>query len=155
MPLGTPFSKFLELAGGVREGRSLKAVIPGQASSPVLPAATIVELTMDFDSVAKAGSMFVSSALIVINDSRSIVKPMKRLSYFCMHESCGQCTPCRDGTDWAILHYGPRSYGIRQTLLPRTAKLRRRQNSRSYNLRIGRLGRDSGASDVCALSSLI
>lgn len=100
VPLGTPFSKLLELAGGVREGRSLKAVIPGGASSPVLPAATMMELTMDFDSVAKAGSMLGSSAVIVIDDSRSMVESMKRLSYFYMHESCGQCTPCREGTGW-------------------------------------------------------
>ncbi len=100
VPLGTPFSKLLELAGGVRSGRKLKAVIPGGSSSPVLPAAIMNELTMDYDSIAKAGSMLGSGAVIVMDDSRCMVKSLLRLSYFYMHESCGQCTPCREGTGW-------------------------------------------------------
>ncbi|OUM02090.1 NADH-quinone oxidoreductase subunit NuoF [Variovorax sp. JS1663] len=100
IPLGTPFPKLLELAGGVRKGRRLKAVIPGGASSPVLPAAAMLELTMDFDALAKAGSMLGSAAVIVIDDSRNMVESLKRLSYFYMHESCGQCTPCREGSGW-------------------------------------------------------
>jgi len=100
IPLGTPFSKLLELAGGVRTGRQLKAVIPGGSSSPVLPASVIMECTMDYDSIAKAGSMLGSGAVIVLDDSRCMVKSLQRLSYFYMHESCGQCTPCREGTGW-------------------------------------------------------
>lgn len=100
VPMGTPFPKLLELAGGVRAGRNLKAVIPGGASSPVLPAATMMALTMDFDALAKAGSMLGSAAVIVIDDSRNMVESLKRLSYFYMHESCGQCTPCREGSGW-------------------------------------------------------
>ncbi len=100
VPLGTPFSKLLELAGGVRKGRQLKAVIPGGSSSPVLPASIIMECTMDYDSIAKAGSMLGSGAVIVMDDSRCMVESLKRLSYFYMHESCGQCTPCREGTGW-------------------------------------------------------
>ncbi len=100
VPLGTPFTKLLELAGGVRPGRTLKAVIPGGSSAPVLPAAIMNELTMDYDSIAKAGSMLGSGAVIVMDDSRSMVKSLLRLSYFYMHESCGQCTPCREGTGW-------------------------------------------------------
>ena len=96
VPMGTPFSKLLELAGGVRKGRTLKAVIPGGSSSPVLPAA----IMMDYDSIAKAGSMLGSGAVIVMDDSRCMVESLKRLSYFYMHESCGQCTPCREGTGW-------------------------------------------------------
>ena len=100
IPLGTPFSKLLELAGGVRKGRQLKAVIPGGSSSPVLPAAQMMECTMDYDSIAKAGSMLGSGAVIVLDDSRCMVKSLLRLSSFYAHESCGQCTPCREGTGW-------------------------------------------------------
>ena len=100
IPMGTPFSKLLELAGGVRTGRKLKAVIPGGSSSPVLPADIIMDCTMDYDSIAKAGSMLGSGAVIVMDDSRCMVKSLQRLSYFYMHESCGQCTPCREGTGW-------------------------------------------------------
>ena len=100
IPLGTPFAKLLELAGGVRQGRKLKAVIPGGSSSPVLPADIIMNCTMDYDSIAKAGSMLGSGAVIVIDDTRCMVKSLQRLSYFYMHESCGQCTPCREGTGW-------------------------------------------------------
>lgn len=100
VPMGTPFSTLLEMAGGVREGRKLKAVIPGGSSSPILPAAIMMECTMDYDSIAKAGSMLGSGAVIVLDDSRCMVKSLQRLSYFYMHESCGQCTPCREGTGW-------------------------------------------------------
>ena len=100
VPMGTPFAKLLELAGGVRTGRTLKAVIPGGSSSPVLPATMMMECTMDYDSIAKAGSMLGSGAVIVLDDSRCMVESLKRLSYFYMHESCGQCTPCREGTGW-------------------------------------------------------
>jgi NADH oxidoreductase (quinone), F subunit len=100
IPLGTPFSVLLELAGGVRSGQQLKAVIPGGSSSPVLPASIIMDCTMDYDSIAKAGSMLGSGAVIVMDDTRCMVKSLQRLSYFYMHESCGQCTPCREGTGW-------------------------------------------------------
>lgn len=100
VPMGTSFAKLLDLAGGVRAGRKLKAVIPGGSSSPVLPASVMMECTMDYDSIAKAGSMLGSGAVIVLDDSRCMVKSLQRLSYFYMHESCGQCTPCREGTGW-------------------------------------------------------
>lgn len=100
VPMGTPFGTLLELAGGVRAGRQLKAVIPGGSSSPVLPAAVMMACTLDYDSIAKAGSMLGSGAIIVMDDSRCMVESLLRLSYFYMHESCGQCTPCREGTGW-------------------------------------------------------
>ncbi|MCC2636253.1 MAG: nuoF [Ramlibacter sp.] len=100
IPLGTPFSKLLELAGGVRGGRKLKAVIPGGSSAPVLPADIMMQCTMDYDSIAKAGSMLGSGAVIVMDETRDMVESLLRLSYFYMHESCGQCTPCREGTGW-------------------------------------------------------
>ena len=100
VPMGMPFATLLELAGGVREGRRLKAVIPGGVSSPVLPAATMMECTLDYESIGKAGSMLGSGAVIVMDDSRCMVQVLRRLSYFFMHESCGQCTPCREGAGW-------------------------------------------------------
>jgi NADH-quinone oxidoreductase subunit F len=98
--LGTPFPKLLEMAGGMRGGRKLKAVIPGGSSAPVLPGATMMDLTMDYDAIAKAGSMLGSGAVIVMNEDRCMVRSLQRLSYFYYEESCGQCTPCREGTGW-------------------------------------------------------
>jgi NADH-quinone oxidoreductase subunit F len=100
IPLGTPFSKLLELAGGVRGGRKLKMVIPGGSSMPVLPADIMMATDMDYDSIAKAGSMLGSGAVIVMDETRCAVKSLLRLSYFYFEESCGQCTPCREGTGW-------------------------------------------------------
>jgi NADH-quinone oxidoreductase subunit F len=100
IPLGTPFSKLLELAGGMRGGRKLKAVIPGGSSAPVVPGDMMLDTTMDYDSIAKAGSMLGSGAVIVMDDTRCMVKSLLRLSYFYYEESCGQCTPCREGTGW-------------------------------------------------------
>ena len=100
IPLGTSFEKLLERAGGMRGGRKLKAVIPGGSSAPVLPADVMMQCTMDYDSIAKAGSMLGSGAVIVMDETRCMVTSLLRLSYFYAHESCGQCTPCREGTGW-------------------------------------------------------
>ena len=100
IPLGTPFADLLEMAGGVRKGHQLKAVIPGGSSAPVLTAEAMMACTMDFDSISKAGSMLGSGAVIVMDDSVCMVKALERLSYFYFEESCGQCTPCREGTGW-------------------------------------------------------
>ena len=100
IPLGTPFSKLLELAGGMRGGSTLKAVIPGGSSAPVIPGNIMMDITMDYDAIAKAGSMLGSGAVIVMNDTRCMVKSLLRLSYFYFEESCSQCTPCREGTGW-------------------------------------------------------
>jgi NADH-quinone oxidoreductase subunit F len=104
--LGTPFATLLDLAGGMRGGANLKAVIPGGSSMPVLPADIMMATDMDYDSIAKAGSMLGSGAVIVMNDTRCMVKCLLRLAYFYFEESCGQCTPCREGTGWLwrILH---------------------------------------------------
>jgi len=100
IPLGTPFATLLELAGGMRGGRKLKMVIPGGSSMPVLPAEIMMATDMDYDSIAKAGSMLGSGAVIVMDETRCAVKSLLRLSYFYYEESCGQCTPCREGTGW-------------------------------------------------------
>ena len=100
IPLGTPFSTLLELAGGMRGGRKLKAVIPGGSSAPVLPADIMMGVSMDYDAIGKAGSMLGSGAVIVMDESVCMVKALERLSYFYFEESCGQCTPCREGTGW-------------------------------------------------------
>jgi NADH-quinone oxidoreductase subunit F len=100
VPLGTPFAKLLELAGGMRDGRTIKAVIPGGSSMPVLPGDLMMATDMDYDSIAKAGSMLGSGAVIVMDERRCMVRCLERLSYFYYEESCGQCTPCREGTGW-------------------------------------------------------
>ena len=100
IPLGTPFSVLLEMAGGIRAGRRIKAVIPGGSSAPVLPGGVMMDCTMDYDSISKAGSMLGSGAVIVMDETTCMVKALERLSYFYFEESCGQCTPCREGTGW-------------------------------------------------------
>jgi len=98
--MGTPFKQLLEMAGGVKDGRKLKAVIPGGSSVPVLPGDTMMDCTMDYDSIAKAGSMLGSGAVIVMDDTTDMVLTLRRISRFYFSESCGQCTPCREGTGW-------------------------------------------------------
>ena len=100
VPMGMPFTELLELAGGMRDGRPCKAVIPGGSSAPVLPGEMMMDLTMDYDSIARAGSMLGSGAVIVMDDTNCMVKVLDRISYFYYEESCGQCTPCREGTGW-------------------------------------------------------
>ncbi len=100
IPLGTPFKDLLEMAGGVWKGRKLKAVIPGGSSMPVIPADQIMELTMDYDSLAKAGSGLGSAGVIVMDETTDMVKALLRIARFYHAESCGQCTPCREGTGW-------------------------------------------------------
>ncbi len=100
VPLGTPFSELLEMAGGMRDGRPLKAVIPGGSSAPVIPGEQMMQLNMDYDSIAQAGSMLGSGAVIVMDDRACMVKVLERMAYFYHEESCGQCTPCREGTGW-------------------------------------------------------
>ena len=106
VPMGTPFRTLLEMAGGVRTGHKLKAVIPGGSSMPVLPGEIMMDLNMDFDSIQKAGSYLGSGAIIVMDDTVCMVKALERLAYFYYEESCGQCTPCREGTGWLyrIIH---------------------------------------------------
>ncbi len=100
VPLGIPFRELLEMAGGVRKGNKLKAVIPGGSSVPVLSADVMMDLTMDYDSIVKAGSYLGSGAVIVMDETADMVKVLQRLARFYYSESCGQCTPCREGTGW-------------------------------------------------------
>ncbi len=100
VPMGTPFAKLLEMAGGMKDGRPLKGVIPGGSSAPVIPGNVMMDLTMDYDSIAQAGSMLGSGAVILIDDRHCMVRVLDRMSYFYHEESCGQCTPCREGTGW-------------------------------------------------------
>lgn len=100
LPLGIPFRDLLEIAGGMRNGRALKAVIPGGSSVPVLPAEAILDCTMDYDALRKAGSALGSAAVIVMDETTCMVKVLERLTRFYKAESCGQCTPCREGTGW-------------------------------------------------------
>ena len=98
--LGTPFARLLEMAGGMRGGKKLKACIAGGPPMPVLPADVMMKTDMDYDSIAKAGSMLGSGAVIIMDETRCMVRSLLRLSYFYFEESCGQCTPCREGTGW-------------------------------------------------------
>ena len=100
VPMGTPFAELLELAGGMKGDRKIKAVIPGGSSAPVLPGDVMMDVNMDYESIASAGSMLGSGAVIVMDDTNCMVKVLDRVSYFYYEESCGQCTPCREGTGW-------------------------------------------------------
>ncbi len=100
VPLGIPFKDLLELAGGMKGGRKLKAVIPGGSSVPVVPGDTMIKVNMDYDSLRSAGSAIGSAAVIVMDETTCMVRVLERISRFYMSESCGQCTPCREGTGW-------------------------------------------------------
>jgi NADH-quinone oxidoreductase subunit F len=100
VPMGIPFAKLLEMAGGVRDGHKLKAVIPGGSSVPVVPGDLMLGANMDYDSVASVGSMLGSGAVVIMDETTSMVSMLRRISRFYYAESCGQCTPCREGTGW-------------------------------------------------------
>lgn len=118
IPLGTPFSELLKMAGGVRDGHKLKAVIPGGSSVPVLPADIIMETDMDYDSLSKAGSMLGAGSVIVMDETTCMVGALARLSHFYYEESCGQCTPCREGTGWLakVMHRIEHGQGVQEDL---------------------------------------
>jgi NADH-quinone oxidoreductase subunit F len=101
LPLGFPMKELIhDVCGGLREGRSLKAVIPGGASVPLLNAHECEGCTLDYEGVVAAGSMLGCASVIVMDDSANVVKQVRRMVDFFAHESCGQCTPCREGTTW-------------------------------------------------------
>ena len=100
VPLGTSFKDLLEMAGGMLNGANLKAVIPGGSSVPVLPAQLIMQCNMDYDSLAGAGSMLGAGSVVIMDESTCMVQMLERIAYFYWEESCGQCTPCREGTGW-------------------------------------------------------
>ncbi len=116
--MGTPFSQLLEMAGGIRTGHKLKAVIPGGSSTPVLPGHIMMDLTMDYDSISRAGSMLGAGSVIIMDDSTCMVKALSRLSHFYFEESCGQCTPCREGTGWLsrVLHRIEHGHGRQEDI---------------------------------------
>jgi len=100
VPLGIPFADLLELAGGMLGGRALKAVIPGGSSVPVVPGETMLKINMDYDSLKAVGSGIGSAGVIVMDETTCMVRVLARLARFYTAESCGQCTPCREGTGW-------------------------------------------------------
>ncbi|MFO7592683.1 MAG: NADH-quinone oxidoreductase subunit NuoF [Pseudomonadota bacterium] len=118
VPMGMPFAELLEMAGGVRDGHKLKAVIPGGSSTPVLPADIAMQMNMDYDSIAKAGSMLGAGSVIVMDETTCMVKVLARLAHFYYEESCGQCTPCREGTGWLarVVHRIEHGQGTQEDL---------------------------------------
>ena len=100
VPLGTPFRDLLKLAGGVAGGRPLKAVIPGGSSVPIVPGDQMMQANMDYDSMRALGTFLGSGAVVVMDETTDMVKVLQRISQFYYSESCGQCTPCREGTGW-------------------------------------------------------
>ena len=100
LPLGIPFADLLEMAGGIWKGRAIKAVIPGGSSVPVVPGDVMMKTNMDYDSIKAVGSGLGTGAVIVMDETTCMVRALERLSRFYMSESCGQCTPCREGTGW-------------------------------------------------------
>src|SRR5450631_3050911 len=100
VPLGIPFADLLEMAGGIWKGRKIKAVSPGGSSTPVVPGDIMMKTNMDYDSLKAAGSSIGSAAVIVMDETTCMVRALERLARFYMAESCGQCTPCREGTGW-------------------------------------------------------
>ncbi|MCL4721796.1 MAG: SLBB domain-containing protein, partial [Gammaproteobacteria bacterium] len=100
LPMGIPFRDLLELCGGMKNGHALKAVIPGGSSVPVVPAAAIMDATMDYNGLKKIGTSFGTGAVVVIDETTCMVALLRRISRFYYAESCGQCTPCREGTGW-------------------------------------------------------
>ena len=102
VPMGIPFVELLALAGGTRDGRKIRAVIPGGSSSPVIPGETMLSLDMDYGAITKAGSMLGTGGVIVLDETRCMVRTLLNLSRFYRNESCGQCTPCREGTGWLV-----------------------------------------------------
>lgn len=123
VPLGTPLLQFIdEIAGGVIDGKKLKAVIPGGSSTPILTPKDCETVNLDYESVAAHGSMLGSGAIIVIAEGTCIVKSLLNLMHFYMHESCGQCSPCREGVDWMYktvkaIEYGKATEKDLQTVL--------------------------------------
>ncbi len=118
VPMGIPFRDLLAMAGGVWKNRKLKAVIPGGSSVPVLPAEIIMECTMDYDALRDAGSAVGAGSVIIMDETTDMVQVLERLAYFYHEESCGQCTPCREGTGWLyrILHRINRGRGTMEDL---------------------------------------
>ncbi len=100
VPMGIPFKELLEMAGGIWKGRKLKAVIPGGSSVPVVPAEIMLEANMDYDSLSEIGTAIGAGSVIVMDETTCMVSMLERLTYFYYEESCGQCTPCREGTGW-------------------------------------------------------
>ena len=118
VPLGTPFAELLQMAGGMRGGHKLKAVIPGGSSVPVVRGEVMMGLNMDYDSLSKAGSMLGAGSVIVMDETTCMVRALARISHFYYEESCGQCTPCREGTGWLarVLHRIEHGHGKMEDL---------------------------------------
>ena len=138
VPLGYSFEKFInEVAGGMRDGKKMKAVVPGGMSAPLLLPDELKGLTMDFEAIAEAGSMLGSGAIMVIDDDQDIVELLRITVDFFAHESCGQCTPCREGTGW-----------LKNIVLG----IESRESDAAAVDRMGAVAAQMGGKTICALS---
>lgn len=124
--LGTSFKDILALVGGMKDGKKIKAVIPGGSSCKILTGKEMETMKMDYESLSSAGSMLGSGAIVVLNEDRCMVEMLARIAEFYHEESCGQCTPCREGTGWMsnVLHRLSRGDGTTEDIdnLYRVAK---------------------------------
>jgi len=100
LPLGTAFKDLLAMVGGIKNNKKLKAVMPGGLSSPIIPAEVVMQLHLDYQSLTQAGSMLGSCGLIIMDETTCMVEILLRIAKFYMDESCGKCSPCREGTGW-------------------------------------------------------
>jgi NADH-quinone oxidoreductase subunit F len=101
LPLGFPMTDLIyDVCGGIRDGNDLKSVIPGGASVPFMTVEEVERCSLDYEGVQECGSMLGCASVMVMDETTDIVKQARRLVQFFAHESCGQCTPCREGTSW-------------------------------------------------------
>ena len=143
-----------EHCGGIRGGwDNLLAVIPGGSSVRCVPAHEIIDCPMDFDSLSKLGSGLGTAAVIVMDKSTDIIRAIARLSYFYKHESCGQCTPCREGTGWMWRVHGAHGRGPGAQARDRLAVRRVEEDRGPHDLRAGRRGGLAGAGPHHAISA--
>jgi hypothetical protein len=152
LPLGVPLKELIfDIAGGIPNGKKLKAVCPGGSSAPFLTAEEVMRddplIRLDFESLAAAGSMLGSGAIIVMDEDTCMVDAMWNVLRFYAHESCGQCTPCREGTGWIAKFAGRFERGTGEKSENRSARRGRVGHGRPHDLRARRRGRDAGPVD--------
>ena len=145
LPMGFPLKDLIYgVGGGILGGKQLKGVIPGGSSFPVFTAEEALKVNMDFDSVRAAGSLMGTAGVMVMHEDTCMVDVLKTVAHFYHHESCGQCTPCREGCGWIEKLLTDLEDGPRQDGRLAVADRRREQHGRQHHLRAGRQPLDAG-----------